>query len=110
VAALANPGELINRAVDGLRARRDRELMRCAKALFLEEDGTVKLEGQRLLADLQKSARLFGSAFTRDRNGQIDDKQLLRMEGRREIVLRLINLLELGPREVAQFVEVDNGN
>jgi hypothetical protein len=31
------------------------------------------------------------------------------MEGRREIVLWLNNLLELGPIEVARLVEVDNG-
>jgi hypothetical protein len=110
VAGLADRKPLLERAVESLRARRDRELSRCAKACFLDKDGkTPTLEGQRLLADLRNNAVLFGSAIKRDRMGAIDRDELLRTEARREIVLRLINLLELDPMEVARFVEVDDG-
>jgi hypothetical protein len=104
-----HPKSALERAVELIQWRRDTELSRCVKALFLEEDGTVKTEGQRVLAELRRHSKLFNSSITRDRQGRIDGDEMLRLEGRREIVLRLINLLELDPLRVARFVEVDNG-
>jgi hypothetical protein len=95
---------------ESLRAVRDRKVRLCAQACFCEADGkTVTPDGERLLADLRKHAKLFGTSIARDVTGKIDRDDMLRIEGRREIVLRLINLLELDPLEVARFVEVDNG-
>jgi hypothetical protein len=97
-------------AVNTLKARRDAELSRCAKACFFEDDSkTPTLEGARILAEMRKHATLFHSSIGKDRNGRIDVENMIRMEGRREIVLWLNNLLELGPVEVARLVEVDNG-
>jgi hypothetical protein len=110
VAGLADRKPLLERAVESLRARRDRELSRCAKACFLDKDGkTPTLEGERLLADLRKQC----GAVRIERSSAIAwgdrPRRMLRIEARREIVLRLINLLELDPMEVARFVEVDDG-
>lgn len=99
----------LGKMVERLKFKRHAELARCAKACFLDENGKPTLEGERILADLRKHSGLFASAVKRDRNGAIDKDELLRIEGRRELVLRLINLLELDPLEVARFVEVDNG-
>ena len=97
-------------AVESLRARRDAKLSQYAKACFLAEDGkTPTIEGQRLLADLRDKAKLFSSSIVRTVGGAIDRDEMLRMEGRREIVLRLINLLELDPQGIARLVEVDDG-
>jgi hypothetical protein len=93
-----------------ISAIRDAELSRCVKACMTEpKTGIVTPEAERVIADMRKNAKLFSSSITRDRSGKIDQEEMLRMEGRREIVLRFINLLELDPSEVAQFVEVDNG-
>jgi hypothetical protein len=93
------------------RARREARLSVAAKALYFEEDGkTLRPEARLLLADNLKTSELFGSAIKRDRDGRIMPEDVIRFEGRREIVLRLINLLELGPIEVARLVEVDNAD
>lgn len=100
---------LVARMVESLKARRDRALSRCAKACFCDDTtGELTLEGQTLLADLRNQSKLFGTSIRRDRTGAIDQAEMLRFEGRREIVLRLINLLELGPMSAAQLVEVDD--
>jgi hypothetical protein len=100
----------LKRMVESLRWRRNALLARCAKACFMGEDGkTPTEEGERILAEIRKHANLFVSGIKRDRNGSIDKDELIRIEGRREIALWLFNLLELDPREVARFVEVDNG-
>lgn len=96
-------------ALQTAKARREARLSQAAKALYFEDDGkTLKPEARLLLADNLKTSELFGSAIKRDRDGRIMPEDVIRFEGRREIVLRLINLLELGPLEVARLVEVDN--
>jgi hypothetical protein len=88
------------------------ELSRCVKACFLDEKGAPTLEGERVIADLRRFARL-GShkdhSFLRDLRGAIDPLSMARIEGRREAVNRLIDFLELDPSAVRAFVEVDNG-
>ncbi|HET8534950.1 MAG TPA: hypothetical protein VFL74_05310 [Sphingomicrobium sp.] len=102
--------EKLAAAVESVRRRRDSMLSVHAKACFLDPGGKgLSFDGERLLADLRNKAKLFGSSITRDLQGRIDTEEMLRMEGRREIVLRLINLLELDPQEVARLVEVDDG-
>lgn len=96
--------------VASARAIRDANLSRCVKACFTDpKTGIVTLEAERVFADLRRQAKLFNSSIVRTRSGEIDRDEMLRIEARREIVLRLINLLELDPASVAQFVEVDNG-
>jgi hypothetical protein len=46
----------------------------------------------------------------RDLSGKIDPLSMARIEGRREVVNRLIDFLELEPSEVRALVEVDNGH
>jgi hypothetical protein len=87
-------------------------LARCVKACFLDENGIATFEGERVIADLRKFAKL-GShkehAFLRDLTGAIDPLSMARIEGRREVVNRLIDFLELEPSTVRAFVEVDDG-
>lgn len=101
--------DLVRAAVENIKRWRELELARCVKACFRDEEGNISLEGQRVIADLREKARLFESGIRRDGRGVIDHDDLVRIEGRREIVLRLINLLELDPMEIARFVEVDDG-
>ena len=99
---------LVERVADKLKLIRARKLSRCAKACFMDKDGALTLEGERLLADLRTHSGLFETIIRRDGSGAIDKDQLLRMEGRRELVLRLLNLLELDPLGIARLREVDD--
>jgi hypothetical protein len=45
----------------------------------------------------------------RDLTGAIDPLSMARIEGRREVVNRLLDFLELDPAEARALVEVDNG-
>jgi hypothetical protein len=78
------------------------------KACFCDDEGRLTLEGGRVLADLRERSMLFKSAIRRDGRGVIDREELARIEGRREIVLRIINALELDPLGVARLMEVDD--
>jgi hypothetical protein len=101
------------RKIQSILRRRSIELARCVKACFLDgRTGIATLEAERVIADLRKFAYL-GShkqhAFLRDLTGAIDPLSMARIEGRREVVNRLIDFLELEPSAVRAFVEVDNG-
>jgi hypothetical protein len=98
--------------VRSILRRKAIELGRCVKACFLGADGTATIEAQRVIADLRAFARLGTHkqhSFLRDLGGRIDPLSMARIEGRREVVNRLIDFLELDPLEVRAFVEVDNG-
>lgn len=82
---------------------------RAAKACFLGEDQRPTLEGGKLLTYLRALAKLDRGYFQRDGQGRIDPLASARVEGRREVVLEIIKLLNLDPREIGTFVEVDNG-
>lgn len=99
---------LVERIVDKGKALFGRKLSRCYKACFCGEDGKLTEDGERVLADLRTQAMLFDSAIRRDGAGAIDKDLLLKMEARRELVLRIINLLELDPLAVGKLVEVDH--
>jgi hypothetical protein len=104
--------ELAQRIARGVFRKRVVELSRCVKACFLDGNGIATFEGERVIADLRKFAKL-GShkehSFLRDLTGAIDPLSMARIEGRREAVNRLIDFLELEPSTVRGFVEVDNG-
>lgn len=86
---------------------------RCAKACFLDAAGKATFEGERVLADLRSFARMGHGAndhaFLRDLSGKIDPVSMARIEGRREVVSRLVRFLKLDPAAVQDFVEVDDG-
>jgi hypothetical protein len=97
-------------AVEDLRARRNRELARSARACFCDPvTGEISRDGKRLLADLARAAKLGGTAVTRDNSGRVDPLALAVVEGRRELLNRLINLLGVEPASVPQIAEVDDG-
>jgi hypothetical protein len=98
--------KLLARAVALAKERRGRKLQRCYRACFCDAEGKLTVEGANVLADLREQSRLFASASRR--GGDIDKDQLLEIEGRRQIVLRVINALELDPLGVARLMEVDD--
>jgi hypothetical protein len=100
----------VRERVERLMRRKALELSRCFKACFLGELGEPTLEAERAIADLRKFAKLDDHSFMRDLTGRIDPIGMARIEGRREVVQRMIRFLELDPRVVGQFVEVDNGH
>lgn len=99
---------LIARAVATLADRRGRKLQRCYQACFCDAEGKLTHEGERVLADLRNQAKLFASGVRRTAAGAIDKDNLLELEGRRQIVLRVLNALELDPIGIARLVEVDD--
>lgn len=99
--------------INSILRRRAVELARCVKACFLGEHGIATLEAEHVIADLRKFAKLGthkDHSFLRDLTGRLDPIAMARIEGRREVVNRLIDFLELEPTTVRGFVEVDNGS
>lgn len=98
--------------IERLLGRKAVELARCVKACFCDGGGKeITLEGRAVLSDLRKFAYLNGHkqhSFLRDLTGRIDPLSMARIEGRREVVNRLTDFMELDPEAVARFVEVDN--
>lgn len=110
---MSSAAERTQQKVMSILRRRSIELSRCVKGCFLDDNGIATFEGERVIADLRKFAKL-GShkdhSFLRDLTGAIDPLSMARIEGRREAVNRLIDFLELEPSTVRGFVEVDNGS
>lgn len=78
-------------------------LARDAKDLFLA-DGQLRRSGEHLLADLRKfcfadRATIFST----------EPLEMARREGRREVFVRLINLLNLDETQVQKLMELDDG-
>lgn len=99
---------LVEKIVEGVKERRARELRRCYRACFLDQNGIVTHEAAKVIADLRERSELFGSAIRRDAQGKLDLEALLRAEARRELVLRILSCLDLDPLEIGKFTEVDN--
>jgi DNA-directed RNA polymerase subunit F len=99
--------------LEDLIRRKALELGRCVQACFPRAPGgDLTLEAATVLADLRKFAKLGTHkqhSFLRDLTGRIDPLSMARIEGRREVVNRLLDFLELDPSEVRALVEVDNG-
>ena len=70
------------------------------RALFLDEDGSISVHGQKVLADLNRFCRGNSSAF------HADPRVHALLEGRREVLLRLLTFLKIDSATIAQFVEV----
>lgn len=99
--------KLVEIAVDRIKRKREAELRRCYRACFLDENGNVTLEAQKVFADLRELSGLFGSAIKRDGAGRIDLELLLQQEARRGLVLRILSCLDLDPLLIGKFTEVD---
>jgi hypothetical protein len=99
---------LVDRIADALKARRARALSRAAKACFCDKDGRLTREGEIVLADLRNLSQLFSSSVRRLPSAAIDKDYVLELEGRRQVVLRLLNLLELDPLGAAALREVED--
>jgi hypothetical protein len=109
---MSSAAQRTQQLVENMIRGRTIALARCVKGCFLDGNGIATEEGERVIADLRKFAKL-GShkehSFLRDLTGAIDPLSMARIEGRREVVNRLIDFLELEPSTVRAFVEVDNG-
>ena len=79
---------------------------RCFKGCFLGEDGETTLEGNRVLADLRRFAMLGRHSFIRDAEGRLDPLSMARIEGRREVVNRILDHLRLDEQAIQNLVEV----
>lgn len=90
------------------KQRRIRRLQRAYKACFCDELGELTLEGRAVLADLRERAMMFDTSIKRTIGGSIDKDLLLEVEGRRAMLLRVLNVLELDPLGVAAMKEVDD--
>lgn len=78
-------------------------LSRCVKGLFLDGD-KLKRDGEAVLADLRRfcfadRATIFST----------EPLEMARREGRREVFVRLTNLLNLDELQVQQLMEIDDG-
>lgn len=73
------------------------------RALFLGSDGKVHRAGEILLADLREFSFAGRTVFSSD------PLMMARREGRREVLLRIINYLNLDEDVVLQMMEIDDG-
>jgi hypothetical protein len=82
---------------------------RAYKRCFQDETGEhISLDGQRVLADLRRFARIGQASFpvAVDGNMRMDPIKLARMEGRREVVWRMLEHINLDEAAIQTFMEV----
>ena len=82
---------------------------RCYKRCFMDETSDKpSLDGERVLADLRQFARIGRASFpiAVDGNMRMDPIKLARMEGRREVVWRILEHINLDEAAIQTFVEV----
>lgn len=77
-------------------------LSRCYKGLFFGENGQLRQDGERVLADLRRfchagSATIFST----------EALEMARREGRREVFVRLTNMLNLDEDQVSKLMEAE---
>jgi hypothetical protein len=72
--------------------------------LFRGENGELRMVGEHVLADLREFCGLeSGTIF------DTDPLMMARREGRREVAMRIINLLNLDEAAVQQLMRLDDG-
>lgn len=72
------------------------------KALFIDDDGTPSVHGRKVLADLRKFCRGDQSTF------HTDPRVHALLEGRREVFLRILAMLNMPSEAANDFVEVSD--
>lgn len=94
--------EFAHRRIAMLRAR-------TYKRAFYEGDA-VSIDGERVLADLREFARIGRASFpvATDAGGRMDPIKLARFEGRREVVWRILEHINLDEAAIQLFVEVSD--
>lgn len=92
--------DLVDRAVENMRRAINARRAMHYRACFTGDDGKVSLHGEKMLADLNRFCR--GNASTFDPDPRIHAL----IEGRREVLLRIIGFLNVDSAELARFVEV----
>ena len=86
---------LLQRVINARRAHHYR-------SVFLDEDGAPSASGQKMLADLDRFCRGNKSTFSPD------PRVHALLEGRREVLLRILNFIGIPSDEIRQFVEVQD--
>lgn len=92
--------ELVDRAIEDLRRLWNARRAAAYRACLTGDDGRPTPQGERMLADLRNFCR--GNASTFDPDPRIHAL----LEGRREVLLRIINFLNVDSAELAKLVEV----
>ena len=72
------------------------------KGLFFGENGDLRREGERVLADLRRFCRAGDATIF-----STDALEMARREGRREVFVRISNLLNLDEEMVQKLMEAD---
>jgi len=72
------------------------------QAVFLDDDGRPSASGQKMLADLDRFCRGNKSTFSPD------PRVHALLEGRREVLLRILNFINVPSDEIKQYVEVQD--
>lgn len=72
------------------------------KRLFIDDDGTPSIDGEKVLADLRKFCRGDRSTF------DADPRIHALLEGRREVFLRILAMLGMPSEATNDFVEVSD--
>lgn len=70
--------------------------------LFMDDDGTPSIDGQKVLADLRKFCRGDRSTF------DADPRIHALLEGRREVFLRILAMLDMPSEATKDFLEVSD--
>lgn len=75
------------------------------KGLFFGENGSLRRDGEIVLADLRKFCHADKATIFSP-----DLAEMARREGRREVFVRLVHMLNLDEEAVAQLMEMNNGD
>lgn len=92
--------ELVASIAENLRQRWNARRSLHYRACFFGETNAPTVHGEKVLADLNRFCRGNASAF--DPHPRIHAL----LEGRREVLLRILTLLNVDSAELARFVEV----
>lgn len=91
---------LLKSAVDAMQGMLNAKRARHYRAIFLDEDGSVSIHGQKVLAHLNRFCRGNASAF------HADPRIHALLEGRREVLLLILGSLKIDSATIAPFLEV----
>lgn len=94
------PGEFVQQVVDTVLMRRNAKRAFHYQAVFFGEDGELTHHGAKVIADLRDFCRANKSTF------DADPRVHALLEGRREVVLRIFDMLNIDSRDVRHIVEV----
>jgi hypothetical protein len=96
---MADPG-LVDRALQEMRRAINARRAWHYRACFLGEDGALTIHAEKMLADLNRFCRGNASCF------DPDPRIHALIEGRREVLLRILEFLNVDSAVLAQLVEV----